>query len=104
MRLQSSNEETTWHVRPTEPMWPTGPVAVRYIVLPQYVAGARTALRPIRRSAAFLRLVEQSQRMRRLGYAGVKGAVELVRAADCYELTTGALGAAVDAVRQLVTA
>ena len=94
--------ESVWYLEPPGGLWPTGRVPVRYVVLPRYVPGARTTLTGIARSAALLRLLEQSFSARRCGAGGVGAVVEIVRAAACYDLIVGELNRAVALLLDLV--
>jgi hypothetical protein len=72
---------------------------VRYVVLPQYRAGAPTVLEPIRRAQAAMAVVTSSFNFARFGAdTGLDLVARVVRGADCYRLTTGTLA---DAVRLL---
>jgi HprK-related kinase A len=84
--------------------WATEPVALRFVVLPRYAAGAATRLEPIARSAAAAVLLEQSFNVRALGPGAVRRTLELLSGADCFELTMGDLRGAVQSLRDLVAA
>jgi hypothetical protein len=90
-----------WFLTPEASSWPPGPAPVRYVVLPQYAAGARTQLTPIRRSAALERLIAQSFSQRELGQRGIERTVAMLREADCFALRFGSLRRAVDLLRRL---
>jgi hypothetical protein len=102
-RLRAGGE-TVAYLQPPAGAWPDRPVPVRYVVLPRYVARARTALTPVTRSEALGRLLEQSFGIGGRGGRGapaVAAAVELVRRAECYALTVGRLAVAVRALADL---
>jgi hypothetical protein len=100
-RLRAGGE-TVWYLPPPPDAWPPGPVAVRYVVLPRYLARGRTTLTPVSRSEALRQLLEQSFGLGTHGLEGVAGAVELVRRARCYALAVGSLRAAVRLLVELV--
>lgn len=93
--------ELAWYVEPPGEIWATAPVPVRHVVFPRYVAGSRTTIEPIARSAALPLLLAQSFSARRLGSTGVERAVALLRDAECYALTVGDLAAAIAHLRGL---
>jgi HprK-related kinase A len=90
-----------WDLRPPEDAWPAESVPVRYVVLPRYAAGAQTALEPISRSTALVRLLGQSFNLPSHGAHGVARTVEMLRGAACYALTVGDLQGAVDRLEQI---
>lgn len=97
-----SGRELIWYLPPPTAAWPSGPVPLRYIVLPEYVPGARTELVPIGRMPALSRVVQQSYKLQAHGAYGLGGLIEALRTADCYALTVGQLRPAVDQLRELV--
>ncbi|MBV9598309.1 MAG: hypothetical protein JOZ87_15770 [Chloroflexi bacterium] len=101
-RLRSA-QETIWYLAPPSDAWPAGPVTFRYVVVPQYVAGARTELAPMPRTAALSHVVGQSYRLQAHGGTRMGHLIEAMRAADCYALTIGSLRQAVDQLQHLVT-
>jgi hypothetical protein len=93
-RLRAGGE-TVWYLPPPARSWPSGPLPLRYVILPGYRARARTALVPISRADALARMLEQSFGIATYGGRGVAATVELVRRAECYALTVGGLAGAV---------
>lgn len=94
--------EAVRHLRPPATAWPAGPTPVRFVVFPQYRPGVPSALAPIPRSEALLRLLEHAVNAGVLGSAGVGGLVKLLRRANCYTLAVGDLRTAVHALLRLV--
>lgn len=94
--------ESVWYLTPSPDSSPSAPLPVRHVVLPRYCPGVVTALRPIARSAALQRLLEQSFNIRGHGALGVGRLVEMLRQARCYGLSVGSLDQAVDALLRLV--
>ena len=84
-----------WYLPPPAQSWPSGPLPLRYVILPGYRPRARTALVPISRADALARMLEQSFGIATHGGQGVAATVELVRRAECYALTVGSLAGAV---------
>jgi HprK-related kinase A len=85
-----------YYLRPDDEAWSSGPVSARYVVFPRYVPHARTSLVPISRSSALVDLLAQSFSGSVLGRRTIDVSVALLREADCYALTIGNLGQAVD--------
>jgi hypothetical protein len=96
--------EPVWYVLPGDVRWLEAPAPVGVVVLPRYVAGGRTTLAPIARSAALPRFVEQSFSLGRHGAAGIGLVTAVLRAAECYELTIGGLDEAVALLTTLTDA
>ena len=65
------------------------PCPVRYVVFPQYQAGARPKLTPISRGEAVFLLNQQSFNFDRFGAAGLRLLSDALRAAGCYQLMAG---------------
>jgi hypothetical protein len=97
-----SGRERIWSLAPPADAWPSRPVTLRYVVVPKYVAGARTELAPMSRTAALSHVVEQSHRLQAHGPTRMSRLIEAVQAADCYRLTMGNLQQAVGEVRRLL--
>ncbi len=97
-----SVEDRVWYVAPPGGAWPGGPVPVRYVVVPRYVARAESALTRISRSDALLALLDQAFSVHAHAAAGVARTVDLVQGADCYLVTVGSLDRAVDLLRGLL--
>jgi len=76
-------------------------VPVRYVVFPTYVSGAKTQLRPIRASAALIRMMQQTFGFRHRPERNVRTLGHLVERTEQYELTVGDLGRACDIISQL---
>jgi HprK-related kinase A len=76
-------------------------VAVRFVVLPQYVADAQTTLVPVSRSTAARALLGQSFNARSLGPSAVNETLVMLRRTDCFALTMGELHHAVSLVQRL---
>jgi hypothetical protein len=98
-----SSGESVWYLRPDDRAWPTAAIPLHHIVLPRYVAGARTGLTPISRSGVLSTLLEQSFDLRPRGAAGIERTVRLVQSATCHTLTVGHLDEAVDVIRRLLS-
>ena len=94
---------SVWYLPPPEGSWPRGPIPVRYVVLPRYVPGARTALTSISKSSALEGMLAQSSQVRAHGALGLRSVVKVVRGADCYTLTVGDLREAVHALQRMVS-
>ncbi len=95
------NGESVWYLLPPANAWPSEPMPVRYVVLPEYMPRARTTLVPLSRSAALARLLPQSFSVCTLGAGGSDALVEMLRTADCYALAAGDLDQALDLLLQL---
>jgi hypothetical protein len=100
-RLRSALE-TIWYLAPPVDAWPARRVTLRYLVVPQYVAGARTELAPMPRTAALSRVVGQSYRLQAHGATRMSQLIEAVRTADSYALTIGSLQDAIEQLQHLV--
>jgi HprK-related kinase A len=64
-------------------------VAVRWIVLPQYVEGAATSLTHVSRGTAFMRLVDSAFNYTMHGRAGFETLAAVVERAECFEFRYG---------------
>jgi hypothetical protein len=95
-------KEQVWYLPPRPDSWIEEPVVVRYVVFPRAVAGARSTLSNIGRSAAIDRLLSQAFNLRAHGSDGLRQLVALLQRADCYELTMGDLAGAVTLLQRLV--
>jgi hypothetical protein len=74
--------------------WP-----VRWLVFPRYVAGADTALRPLRRAEALRRLLQECNAWRmELTAETVEAMIGWTSGIECYEIEFSSLGAATDLV------
>jgi hypothetical protein len=78
------------------------PCAVAVIVFPRYSKGAHTALEPMHRSEALVELTRHTFKFNEQAREALDLLADVVRGAESYRLTTGALESAVDAVRGLV--
>jgi hypothetical protein len=96
--------EAIWHLPPPRHALPAGPVVIRHVLLPRYVRGARPLLQPLSRAQALPRLLGQTADAGAHGADGLRALVGVLRGAECYTFTTGALQDSVDVVRQLVEA
>ncbi|HUX88900.1 MAG TPA: hypothetical protein VMW65_17985 [Chloroflexota bacterium] len=94
--------DTAAYLPPPSGSWPAGPVPMKVVVLPRYLAGAPTALVPITRARALQGLLEQSFSARRTGPVAITTAIEVLRDARCYALTVGDLSRAVELLHELV--
>jgi len=94
--------EVVWYLPPPRGAWPARPVPLRYVILPDYVPAAPTTLVPITRTDALAGVVQQACRLPAHGAAGFGSLVAAVREADCYALTVGRLGPAVDQLLRLL--
>ena len=74
---------------------PEGPVPIRCVVFPRYVAGAATALTPVRRTEVLPRLIEGLCNPRHQIDSLLPRLVDLLGGADCYTLVSGDLDQAV---------
>jgi hypothetical protein len=72
---------------PPEDSWPAHPFPVSCVVFPRYDANARPELRPIPRSEALPRLLDQCFEARSSGDHLVRAVVCVLQGADCYSLT-----------------
>ena len=97
-----SGQETIHYLTPPSGAWPAGPVRLRFLIAPRYVAGARTELVPMTRTSALSRLVEQVSVSPPDAGAGLLHLIQAVRALDCYTLTMGNLQEGVDELQRLV--
>lgn len=93
--------EPVWYLPLRGEIRSSTPVRARYVVLPSYQPEATTALRPLRRSAALQRLLEQSFNLRVHGASAVGRLVEMLRQTECYALSVGSLQSAVDVLGEL---
>lgn len=80
------------------------PCPIGLIVFPQYSRGARITLEPMRRAEALVELTTNTFSFDAQARGALDLLAEVVRAADCYRLTTGDLGGSVAAVEGLVGA
>jgi HprK-related kinase A len=62
-----------------------------WVILPRWAAGRPTALEPLPKAHALLRLTDQSFNYNYLGAKGYQSVVELVRRSDCYTLEYSSL-------------
>lgn len=93
--------EALWHLAPPAGAWPTGPVRLAAVVVPQYVPRARPRLEPIPPREALQALLDQAANVHAFGGDGIALLVAVLRGAETYALTGGNLGQAVQAVQQL---
>jgi hypothetical protein len=93
--------EAVWYLQPNADAWQRAPAAVRWVVAPRYLPGARTELRPMARSAMLAILLEQSFSVPAHGARGVTRLADLLQRSACYSLTVGSLATGVDALREL---
>ena len=64
------------------------PARVAFVVLPSYAAGPITRLVPLARGEAVMEMVRETFNLERFGGRGVETLGRVVRAADCYRLTS----------------
>lgn len=90
-----------FHVRPDELRRGSigGPCRLGYVIAPRYSEGATTSLEPMSRAEAAVVLAENSFNFKELGAEGLSILKAAVADADCYRLSIGDLGEAVEAVR-----
>jgi hypothetical protein len=100
-RRVRSGRETIWYLAPPADAWPARPVTLRYVVVPHYVARARTQLVPLARTTALEHLVQQSHLPPPVAADGMRHLVEVVRRVDCYLLRIGNLRQAVNQLSEL---
>lgn len=93
-----------WQVAPTSirPGCLTGPVPARFVITPQYRAGAVTNLEPISRANAVSVLAEHSFNLRAHGASGLRTLAAIVRGCDCFRLTIADLDDACAFVMRLL--
>jgi hypothetical protein len=78
------------------------PAVARFIVFPQFQAGAVTELEPIARARAFAKLAVNSFNYEVLGPAAFEVVGRLIARCDCYRLRYGDLAEAVAAIEALL--
>jgi hypothetical protein len=74
---------------------------VAFVVVPYYDEASDTRLESMSRSDALCALVQQNFNLDRFGARGFRLLADVVRGAECFRLTVGDLGAAVEAVEGL---
>jgi hypothetical protein len=91
------------YIVPSTESWSSRPVPVRYVVAPRYLAGGRTSLAPISRSAGLVRVAQQwfSPPLRRA--QDFEGILTMVGQAECYDLVVGDLQQAVALLLELIS-
>jgi len=104
-RTPGTRKGTVAHLRPPDDSVarrhePAGPA---WIVFPRFEAGAVTALRPISRPEAFLRVAHESFNYSVLGDVGFETLAEIVDRCSCYAMRYGDLATAIEALDDLVT-
>jgi hypothetical protein len=97
-----ANEQ--WQVSPNSfrPCAVSSSVPVKYVVFPRYVAGAKTALRPVEATDALIRLLAQTFGFREQADRNVTALGRLVERTKQYELTVGDLARACEVLTELV--
>jgi hypothetical protein len=95
-----------WQVPPGRlgPGRVSGPCRPRWVVFPEYVAGAPTTLTPIARGEALVEWAKNTFRFNQHGRRALELLGALVPDVDCYRMTVGDLDHAVARVRELVGA
>jgi HprK-related kinase A len=78
------------------------PATARFVVFPQFQAGAATALEPIARARAFAKLAVNSFNYEVLGPAAFEAVGRLIARCDCYRLSYGDLADAVSVIGGLL--
>jgi HprK-related kinase A len=78
------------------------PAMARFIVFPQFQAGAATELEPIARARAFAKLAVNSFNYEVLGPAAFEVAGRLIARCECYRLRYGDLAEAIAAIEALL--
>ena len=79
------------------------PAPGRYIVFPQFEAGASTDLEPIARARAFAKLAVNSFNYEVLGAAGFEAVARLIARCDCYRLRYGEIREAIAVFEALLS-
>jgi hypothetical protein len=94
-----------WQVPPERlgPGHVSGPCRPRWVVFPEYVAGAPTTLTPISRGEALVEWAKNTFRFNQHGRRALELLGALVPGIDCYRMTVGDLDHAVDHVRELIS-
>lgn len=93
-----------YHIRPEDlrPDPVSGPVPIRFVVSPRYVAGSTTQLMPISRAEAVVMLAENCFNFDAFKGQALETLARVVEGAETYVLRIGNLEEAVAAVRDLV--
>ncbi|MBV9169303.1 MAG: hypothetical protein JOZ81_04385 [Chloroflexi bacterium] len=100
-RLHDGREEV-WYLPPPTRAWPAGPVPLRYVIQPEYAPATPTRLVSMRRTDGLAGVVQQACRLPAHGAAGFGSLVAAVRETECYALTVGELGSAIDHLLRLL--
>jgi hypothetical protein len=77
--------------------------AVGWIVVPRYIAGAKTTLEKQTRAQTLMQVADQSFNYNYLGAAGFECLAEVVRHADCYALQFSDLEAALGLIGEMTS-
>ena len=78
------------------------PSPIRWVVFPNYVAGATPALEPISRSQAAFQLLRQCFNFKAYRGRALEILTDVVRDAECFHLTSGEIHATCDLIQNLV--
>jgi hypothetical protein len=97
-------ERSQWQVAPDDvrPGAASGPCEAKFLVFPQYVDGAATALLPLSRSEALVELAKNTFEFNQRSRQAIEQLERVVRACDCHRLTVGTLDDAVACIEELV--
>jgi hypothetical protein len=87
--------EETYHYLRLAPASPAASGRIRWVVLPERVAGQPPRLQPLTRAHALAELVRHSLNLPRHGASGLDTLARVVEGADCYRLTYGQAAEAV---------
>jgi hypothetical protein len=92
------------HVAPDDlrPHCLSGPARARFIVFPSYGEGSPTLLTAISRAEAAIELLQGCFNLPVVGHVGLVALAEVVRGAECYRLSIGAIEPAVRLIQGLV--
>jgi HprK-related kinase A len=100
---EGTKKGTVAHMRPPSESVAraTEPAVPRWIVFPRFEGGAAAELRRVSRADALLRVGREAFNYSLLGAAGFETLADLVEGCDCYELTFGELGEALECLGEL---
>lgn len=101
--IPGTRKGTVAHVRPPASSFEgaSRPAPGRWIVFPQWVAGAPLSLRPMSKAEGFMNLATNAFNYEKQGEAGFESVRSLVDRARCFSLVYSNLGDAVDILGRL---
>ena len=103
-RTEGTRKGTVAHMRPPDDSVRRRhePARPCWIVFPRFEAGAATALRPISRPEAFLRVAYESFNYSALGAEGFETLAPVVERCSCYAMRYGDLAVAIEALHEVL--